>query len=82
MPDAAATLHRRKSTLSWPPFAPPELQPIAEEIWAFADEAPVTLGGLFRRFTVCELKIYQVMDELVKSKHFEWSCHEFAEEVA
>ena len=82
MPDPDASLHRRKSILSWPPFAPPELQPIAEEIWAFADEAPVTLGGLFRRFTVCELKIYQVMDELVKSKHFEWSCHEIAKEVA
>ena len=82
MPDPDAPLYRRKSILSWPSFAPPELQPIAEEIWSFANETPVTLGGLFRRFTVCELKIYQVVDELVQSKHFEWSCHEIAKEVA
>ena len=82
MPDADAFLHRRKSQLSWPPVAPPELQPIAEEIWSLADDEPVTLAGLFSSCTFCELKIYQAVDELVQSKHFEWSCREFAEEVA
>jgi hypothetical protein len=82
MPDANATLHRQKSRLSWPAVAPPELQPIAEEIWSLADKAPVTLAGLFGRCTCCELKIYQVVDELLQSKHLEWSCSEFEEEVA
>ena len=36
MPDAAATLHRRKPNLSWPPVRPPELQPMAEQIWPLA----------------------------------------------
>jgi CRP-like cAMP-binding protein len=82
MPDADATLCRQKSKFSWPPVAPPELQPNAEEIWSVAGRAPVTLAGLFRRCTFCELKIYQVVDQLLQSKHFEWSCREFAEEVA
>jgi hypothetical protein len=82
MPHADAYLHRRTSKLSWPPAAPPELQPIAEVIWSLPYNAPVTLAGLFRSCTFCELKIYKVVDELVQSKHFEWSCPEFAEEVA
>ena len=82
MPHADAYLHRRTSKLSWPPAAPPELQPIAEVIWSLPYNAPVTLAGLFRSCTFCELKIYKVVDELVQSKHFDWSCPEFAEEVA
>ena len=82
MPDPAATLRRRKSKLSWPSIAPPELQPIAEEVWPLADKAQVTLAGLFRSCGFCELKIYQVVDELVQSQHFEWSCGEFADKVA
>ena len=82
MPDADAYLHRRTSKLSWPPAAPPELQPIAEVIWSLPYNTPVTLAGLFRSCRFCELKIYQVVDELVQSKHLEWACREFAEEVA
>lgn len=82
MPDAEAKLHRRKSSLSWPSIASPELQPIAEQVWPLAYKAPVTLAGLFRSCTVCELKIYQVMDELVQSKHFEWACGGFVHKVA
>jgi CRP-like cAMP-binding protein len=82
MPDAEAKLHRRKSSLSWPSVASPELQPIAEQVWPLAYKAPVTLAGLFRNCRVCELKIYQVVDELVQSKHFEWACGGFAHKVA
>jgi CRP-like cAMP-binding protein len=65
-------LHRRKPNLSWSPTAPSNLQPIAEQIWPLTYEGPVTLASLFLRCTVCQLKIYQVVDELVQSKHFEW----------
>lgn len=82
MPDADATLRRQKSKLSCPSIEPSELQPIAEEIWSMAERAPVSLAGLFRNCTVCELKIYQAVDELLQSKQLEWSCREFAEEVA
>jgi CRP-like cAMP-binding protein len=82
MPDANATLRRRISKLSWPPVAPPELLPIAQEVWPLTDKAPVTLASLFRSCGFCELKIYQVVDELVQSKHFEWSCGGLAHKVA
>jgi CRP-like cAMP-binding protein len=82
MPDAEEKLHRRKLNLSWPAAAARELQPIAEQIWPLAYNAPVTLNGLFRSGTVCELKIYQVVDELVQSKHFEWACGDLAHKVA
>src|SRR5207245_7872397 len=37
MHDADAILHRRKSILSRSPVAPPELQPVAEEIWSLTE---------------------------------------------
>jgi CRP-like cAMP-binding protein len=82
IPDADAILVRQKLRLAWPPVAPPELQPIAEEIWSLAEKGPVTLADLYRGCTVSELKIYQVVDELMLSKHFESSCSEIAAEVA
>lgn len=81
MPDPDAYFHRQKLKLIWPPAAPPELLPLAEEIWALA-EAPATLAGLFRSCTVCQLKIYKVVNELMESNHFGWFSHEFAAEVA
>ena len=82
MPDEDSILFRQKSRFSWPESAPAELQPVAEEIWSVTDDEPFTLATLFRRCTFCELKIYQAIDELVQSKHFQWSCREFAKEVA
>jgi CRP-like cAMP-binding protein len=82
MPNPKAKLHRRKLNLSWPSIASPELQPIAEQIWPLAYKGPVTLAGLFHSCTVCELKIYQVVDELVQSQHFDWACDELAHKVA
>jgi CRP-like cAMP-binding protein len=82
MPDTEATLCRQKLDLFCPPIVPTELQPLAEEIWSLAEKAPVTLAGLFRSCTVCELKIYQAVDQLMRLKQFEWACSEFAEEVA
>ena len=83
MPDPEAFLLRRqKSTFAWPPAAPPELKSLAEEIWALTEETAVNLTSLFRKCSYCELKIYRVVHELLQSKHFQWSCPEFAEEVA
>jgi CRP-like cAMP-binding protein len=71
MPHPEEKLHRRKSNLSWSTNASPDLQPIAEQIWPLSYKGPVTLASLFRSCTFCQLKIYQVVDELVQSKHFE-----------
>jgi hypothetical protein len=71
--DGTTTLERAKENLIWPPTAPPELKSLAEQIWAFAAKGPVTATALFQHCTVCELKIYEVVDELLRSRHFVWS---------
>jgi CRP/FNR family transcriptional regulator, cyclic AMP receptor protein len=68
-----ATLERRKENLDWPAAAAPELQAVAKQIWDFAARGPVTISALFQHCAVCELKIYQVVDELLQSRHFIWS---------
>ncbi len=72
-----ATVQRNKAKLTWPAGAPPESLAVAEQIWTFAENGPVTIDQLFRHCALCELKIYQVIDELIQSRHFVWS-HEVA----
>jgi len=71
--EEGATLHRSKANLSWPAGAPPESLAVAEQIWQFAAAGPVTVSALFQHCAVCELKVYQVVDELIQSHHFVWS---------
>jgi CRP-like cAMP-binding protein len=71
--DEGAILQRAKSNLIWPANAKPELQPVAEQIWAFAAKGPVTVAALYQHCVVCELKIYQAVDALVRSRHFVWA---------
>jgi CRP-like cAMP-binding protein len=69
----SATLQRHKANLSWPPAAPPESEQVAQQIWRYAADKPVTITELFRHCAVCELKIYQVVEELIRSHHLVWS---------
>jgi CRP-like cAMP-binding protein len=71
--ESGATLQRHKATLSWPAGAPPESKAVAEQIWELAAKRPVTALELFHHCAVCELKVYQVVEELVQSRHFVWS---------
>jgi CRP-like cAMP-binding protein len=71
--DNAATLERAKENLAWPAMAAPELQAVAKQIWDFAARGPVTISALYQHCAVCELKVYQVIDELFRSRHFVWS---------
>jgi hypothetical protein len=75
--EADGPVQRNKANLAWPAGAPPESLAVAEQVWKFAENGPVTIDQLFRHCTVCELKIYQVIDELIQSRHFVWS-HEAA----
>jgi hypothetical protein len=70
-------VQRNKAKLSWPAGAPAESLAVAEQIWKFAENGPVTIDQLFRHCALCELKIYQVIEELIQSRHFGWS-HEVA----
>ena len=80
--DRDATLQRNKATLTWPAGAPPESLAVAEQIWKFAERGPVTVEQLYRHCTLCELKIYQVVEELLRSRHFSWSQEATSAKVA
>jgi hypothetical protein len=80
--DSAATLQRHKPTLSWPGDAPPESEEVAKQIWQFVESGPVTVPAIFRHCAVCEMKIYQVVDELLRSHHFVWSQDAVSAKVA
>src|SRR3954471_7599789 len=65
--DSSATVQKNKAALAWPAGAPPESLAVAEQIWKFAEKGPVTVEQIFRHCTLCELKIFQVVDELIHS---------------
>ncbi len=71
--ESGSSLQRNKPNLVWPAGAPPESLAVAEQIWQFAAKRPVAVDELFRHCAVCELKIYQVVDELLQSRHFIWA---------
>jgi CRP-like cAMP-binding protein len=68
LPNPSMKLCRRKLNFSWPQQANPELQPTAERIWQLAYTTPLSLSSLYHKCSVCELKIYQVVDELVRAE--------------
>ena len=76
------TVQRNKANLTWPAGAPSESLAVAEQIWKFAENGPVTIDELFRHIAVWELKIYQVIDELIQSRHLVWSHDALAAKVA
>jgi CRP/FNR family cyclic AMP-dependent transcriptional regulator len=80
--ESAATLQRNKANLSWPAGAPPESLTVAQQAWNLAEKGPVTVEQIFRECAVCELKVYQIVDELVQSRHFVWSQETAAMKVA
>jgi CRP-like cAMP-binding protein len=80
--ESGGALQRNKTNLAWPAGAPPESLTVAEQIWQFAAKRPVTVDEIFRHCAVCELKIYQVVDELLQSRHFIWSDDATSAKVA
>ncbi len=68
-PDAGATLHRRRLALA--SDTPVELPPAAEQVWAVAFNNPLPIGALSRRTGLSEIRVYEAVDLLVQSGHFE-----------
>jgi hypothetical protein len=75
-------LEKCKANLVWPADAPPESKAVADQIWQSAAKGPVTVAELFQKCMVCELKVYQVVDELIRSRHLTWSGSAVAAKVA
>lgn len=68
--DKSMKLLRRKLNFNWPAQADAELQPIAEQIWQLAYTTPLSLSTLYQKCSVCELKILEVIEQLVKTELF------------
>jgi CRP-like cAMP-binding protein len=69
--DRSAVLLRRKLNFAWPETAPAKLRPLAEHLWQIAFSTPLSVGALYPRCTASELKIFQAIQVLVESGHFE-----------
>ena len=80
--EGGATLERNKANLTWPAGAPPESLTVAEQIWNFAGKGSITVEQIYQHCAVCELKVYQVVDELLRSRHFIWSHQASSAKVA
>jgi CRP-like cAMP-binding protein len=65
-PDPNALLQRLAHEFEWPADAEPELKPLAEKIWEYTDDRRFTINELYRQNAVCELKIYQVVSEMLR----------------
>jgi CRP/FNR family transcriptional regulator, cyclic AMP receptor protein len=67
------TVERLKPSFAWAASAAPELEAVAKQIWEYAAAGSVTIASIFQHCAVCELKIYQAVDELIQSRQFAWS---------
>lgn len=65
--DPSVTLLRKTINLSWENRELADLRPLAEWIWQLVYSRPVALGQIYRESRFCELKIYQVVDEMVRT---------------
>jgi CRP-like cAMP-binding protein len=68
LPDASHQLKACAADLVWNGEAPPDLAPLAKQIWELVSLSPRTLTDLYRQCFACELKVYQVVHELLRSE--------------
>lgn len=68
MPPLTANLNPVVPVLRWNGSAPEHLTQLANKIWEVLSRRPVTLNELYRQCSACELKVYQVVHELIESK--------------
>ena len=67
MPHNSEKLSARTTPLRWDGGAPVHLKPLADQIWEILFRGPKTMSELYRECSVCELKIYEVVTELLYS---------------
>jgi len=63
-----AKLTIRAPGLHWNGNSPEYLQPVATQVWEVASQKAPTITDLYRQCSFCELKIYLVVDELLRSQ--------------
>ncbi len=68
--DSASLLRRKQVNLSWEKPELADLRPVAEAIWQLAYSRPIALHDLSREGEFCDLKIYKVVDEMIRTDLF------------
>jgi CRP-like cAMP-binding protein len=68
MPALEGKLTTATSTFSWNGGAPAHLASLANRVWDVISQKPRTLPEVYRQCSSCELKVYQVVNELYRSK--------------
>jgi CRP-like cAMP-binding protein len=68
IPEDSAKLTPTKADLQWNGENRDELRPVANRIWELVSRRPASVKDLYRQCSVCELKIYQVVNELLTGK--------------
>jgi CRP-like cAMP-binding protein len=82
IPDPEAILKRKTRDLQVDEISPPNLRPVAEEIWRRLFARPMSVADLYQHLSVSELKIYQAVRELVRSGQLTLSEPTMTEKVA
>ena len=67
MQNCSEALNARANELRWNDSAPEHLKPLAEQIWKLLSAGPKTMRELYAQCSVCELKLYETVSELLYS---------------
>jgi cAMP-binding proteins - catabolite gene activator and regulatory subunit of cAMP-dependent protein kinases len=67
MPTPRTLLQRFANDFEWPNDVDERLRPLAERVWRLIDHRRVTIDQLFRQNSVCELKIYTLIAEMLRT---------------
>ena len=68
--DGSATIRRKQLNFSWDNPELEHLRTTAEQIWQLAYNRRLSLRELYRECSLCDLKIYQAVDEMVRTGLF------------
>src|SRR5438105_6015632 len=68
--DRTARLQRQQLNFSWDNPELDDVRPVAEQIWQLAYNRPLSLEELYRECALCDLRIYQAVDEMQRTGLF------------
>jgi hypothetical protein len=81
LPDTTARLEPQRKHLDLQAASCSETGPLIGQIWERSCSRPTALGDLYPQFLVSELKIYRVVEHLVKTGHIALTACDCAEDV-
>lgn len=79
---SSATLELQKPGFALGPSDTAISHSLIEQIWRCCAERPTALSGLYPHFSVCELKLYQAVRELMRTAHLALSAGTESQNVA